>query len=59
METISNIASTAAGTVSSLVYGDTTKNNETAGKEPVSGKQGAGSATDPYDAGNGREFLSI
>jgi len=50
METISNIASNATTTVSTLIYGE--QNNETAGKEPVSGHQGQGTATDPYDHGN-------
>lgn len=52
METISNIASTATNTVSNLIYGDQTKNNETAGKEPVSGKEGKGTAAEPFDQGN-------
>lgn len=52
METISNIASTATNTVSSLIYGDQTKKNETAGTEPVSGKEGKGTVTEPYDQGN-------
>lgn len=52
METISNIATTATTTVSSLIYGDQTKKNETAGTEPVSGKEGKGTATEPYDQGN-------
>ena len=71
METISNIASTATTTVSNLIYGDQTKNNEaasketvpgdqtmnneTASKEPVSGEQGKGTATEPFDQGNARE----
>ena len=45
METITNLASTAATTASKLIYGDQpkteeaveqTKDNETAGKEPIS-----------------------
>ncbi|KAF1849330.1 uncharacterized protein K460DRAFT_305356 [Cucurbitaria berberidis CBS 394.84] len=52
METITNIASTATTTVSNLIYGDQTKNNETAGKEPVSGQEGKGTATEPFDKGN-------
>jgi hypothetical protein len=61
METITNLASTAATTASKLIYGDQTKteeavdqtkNNETAGKEPISGEQGQGTVTQPYDQGN-------
>jgi len=61
METITNLASNAASTASKLIYGDQTKtdetvdqtkNNETAGKEPVSGEQGMGTATHPFDQGN-------
>lgn len=59
METITNIASTATSTVSNLIYGDQTKKNETEGKEPVSGEQGKGTAADPYDHGNAREFCAV
>lgn len=60
METISNIASTATTTVSNLIYGDQTKKNETAGKEPVSGLEGKGTATEPYDQGNaGEHWFSL
>jgi hypothetical protein len=52
METITNLASTATTAASKLIYGDQTQNNETAGKEPVSGEQGSGTAADPYDKGN-------
>lgn len=61
METITNLASTAATTASKLIYGDQpkteeaveqTKDNETAGKEPISGEQGQGTVTQPYDQGN-------
>lgn len=52
METITNLASTATTAASKLIYGNQTQNNETAGKEPVSGEKGAGTATDPYDQGN-------
>lgn len=55
METISNIASTATTTVSNLIYGDQTKNNETAGQEPISGEEGKGTATEPFDKGNAGE----
>jgi hypothetical protein len=56
METITNLASTAATTASKLIYGDNTTaattQNETAGKEPISGEQGKGTATEPFDKGN-------
>ncbi|RMZ70676.1 glycine-rich cell wall structural 1 [Pyrenophora seminiperda CCB06] len=61
METITNLASNAATTASKLIYGDQTKtdetvqqtkNNETAGKEPISGEQGMGTADQPFDQGN-------
>ncbi|KAF1836299.1 hypothetical protein BDW02DRAFT_245456 [Decorospora gaudefroyi] len=61
METINNLANTAATTASKLIYGDQaksddavdqTKNNETAGKEPISGVEGSGTAAQPYDQGN-------
>jgi hypothetical protein len=60
METITNLANTAATTASKLIYGepkaeeaaDQTKNNETAGKEPISGEQGQGTVTQPFDQGN-------
>lgn len=57
METISNVASTITTTASKAIWGEqtanqTTQNNETAGKEPVSGQQGKGTADSPYDQGN-------
>jgi hypothetical protein len=57
METITNAASAAATTVSSLIYGQpakdsTTAGNETAGKEPLSGEQGKGTVNEPFDKGN-------
>jgi hypothetical protein len=52
METITNIASTATTTVSNLIYG---KENETSGKEPVSGQTGKGTVDEPYDQGNSGE----
>lgn len=58
METIGNIASTATATVSNLIYGDQTKNNETGGKEPISGEEGKGTATEPFDKGNAGESSS-
>ena len=61
METISNIASTATSTVSNLIYGNqdtTSKTNETAGKEPVSGQTGKGTVDEPYDQGNSGECKS-
>ena len=73
METITNIASSAANTASKLIYGDqnttqnttgntaqdTTLHNETAGKEPVSGEQGKGTTSEPYDQGNAGEKACI
>ncbi|KNG45694.1 hypothetical protein TW65_07439 [Stemphylium lycopersici] len=61
METITNLATNATTAASKLIYGDQTKtdeavaqtqNNETAGKEPISGETGQGTATQPYDQGN-------
>ncbi|KAF2029268.1 hypothetical protein EK21DRAFT_90004 [Setomelanomma holmii] len=61
METITNAASAAATTVSSLIYGQPAKDseatnattgNETAGKEPLSGEQGKGTVNEPFDKGN-------
>lgn len=59
METITNLASNATSVASKLIYGDQTQNNETAGKEPISGETGAGTATEPYDKGNAREFDTL
>lgn len=68
METITNAASAAATTVSSLIYGQPAKNsetsgtttasNETAGKEPVSGEQGKGTVVDPFDKGNAGKCMT-
>lgn len=61
METITNAANAVlptavTSTVSSLVYGKPkegeTGTNETAGKEPLSGTQGAGTVNEPFDQGN-------
>lgn len=53
METISNLATTAATTASKLIYGEQpAATNETAAKEPLSGEQGKGTPTDPFDHGN-------
>jgi hypothetical protein len=61
METITNAVSAATNAASNLIYGDqtkadeaveTTKNNETAGKEPISGVEGKGTKSDPFDQGN-------
>lgn len=58
METISNVVSTVSGTVTKAIYGEQPANaSETAGNEPVSGEQGKGTATDPYDRGNSGTFL--
>lgn len=58
METITNVASTAATTVSNLIYGQPAKDNETQGNEPVSGEQGKGTATEPFDKGNSGTTLT-
>jgi hypothetical protein len=60
METITNAASTVTSTVSNLIYGapakDTeTTHNETGGQEPLSGQQGKGTASEPFDQGNAGE----
>lgn len=62
METITNLASTAATTASKLIYGEpktvdgtTSATNETTGKEPLSGEQGKGTINDPFDQGNAGE----
>jgi hypothetical protein len=57
METITNAASTVTATVSNLIYGQPTKENETTtnetgGKEPISGEQGKGTISEPFDQGN-------
>jgi hypothetical protein len=69
METITNAVSAATNAASNLIYGDqskagdaaeTTKNNETAGKEPLSGVEGEGTKSDPFDQGNTTgEFTNI
>lgn len=60
METITNAASTVTSTVSSLIYGQPAKENETGGKEPLSGEQGKGTASDPFDQGNsGTQLLRL
>jgi hypothetical protein len=46
MEVVTNLSNAATKTI----WGD--NNAQASGKEPVSGKQGAGTATDPYDKGN-------
>ena len=51
METIANVVNTAT----KAIWGEQpnpTTTNETAGSEPVSGMQGKGTVTDPYDQGN-------
>lgn len=51
METISNVASAA----SRAIFGDNSSEDKTqkqSGTEPVSGITGAGTADEPYDAGN-------
>lgn len=51
METISNVVSTVSATATKAIWGEP-QNNETAGNEPVSGVQGKGTATEPFDGGN-------
>lgn len=53
METIQNVAAAA----SKAIFGEqsttqTTHGNETGGTEPISGEQGKGTATEPFDQGN-------
>jgi hypothetical protein len=59
METVNNLASQA----SKLIWGEqnTTQENqnETAGKEPISGEQGKGTVNDPYDQGNSGKKAAI
>lgn len=53
METIVNIASTAATAASKIIYGEQPAvGDEASGKEPLSGEQGEGTPTHPYDLGN-------
>jgi len=60
METITNAATAVTSTVSGLIYGQpakegenkTTSTNETGGKEPLSGAQGKGTVSEPFDKGN-------
>lgn len=49
METITNVVNTVSTTATKAIWGE---QNETAGNEPVSGVQGKGTATEPYDQGN-------
>lgn len=58
METISNVVNTVSGTVTKAIYGEQpATGNETAGNEPVSGVQGKGTLTEPYDKGNSGTYL--
>jgi hypothetical protein len=57
METITNAATSVTTTVSNLIYGQPTKeneaaHNETGGSEPLSGTQGKGTVDEPFDQGN-------
>lgn len=52
METISNVVNTVSQTATKAIWGE---QNETAGNEPVSGVQGKGTATDPFDKGNSED----
>lgn len=66
METITNAASAVTSTVSGLIYGQPAKEgennnastNETGGKEPLSGAQGKGTVSEPFDKGNAGERLA-
>ncbi|KAF2103489.1 hypothetical protein NA57DRAFT_53008 [Rhizodiscina lignyota] len=49
MESITNVASNAANTASKLIWGE---GKTESGQEPVSGQQGPGSKTEPFDQGN-------
>jgi hypothetical protein len=48
METAKNLVNAA----SNMVFGESQTQNQTAGEEPLSGQQGKGTASEPYDAGN-------
>jgi hypothetical protein len=56
METVTNAANNVASVASRAIWGDqtadTTKQNETGGKEPVSGEVGDVKTGEPYDKGN-------
>jgi len=55
METITNVVNSVSQTATKAIWGEQnneTTGNETAGNEPVSGVQGKGTATEPYDQGN-------
>ncbi|KAL1592625.1 hypothetical protein SLS60_011041 [Paraconiothyrium brasiliense] len=54
METISNVVNSVSQTATKAIWGEQ-QNNETAGNEPVSGVQGKGTATEPYDKGNSED----
>jgi hypothetical protein len=58
METISNAVSAVTETATKAIWGEQ-PNNETGGSEPVSGVQGKGTSTEPYDAGNSGTTLRI
>lgn len=66
METITNAATAVTSTVSGLIYGQPAKEgennnastNETGGKEPLSGAQGKGTVSEPFDKGNAGERLA-
>ncbi|KAF2122939.1 hypothetical protein BDV96DRAFT_11820 [Lophiotrema nucula] len=63
MESITNAASSVATTVSKTIWGEQnpqnpTPGNETAGQEPISGLEGKGTATEPFDQGNAETATS-
>ncbi|KAL5421729.1 hypothetical protein PMIN06_003596 [Paraphaeosphaeria minitans] len=58
METISNVVNTVSATATKAIWGEP-QNNETAGNEPVSGVQGKGTATEPFDGGNSEDPTAL
>lgn len=54
METITSAATNAATAASKAIWGEqtATQQNETGGKEPISGETGKGTPNEPYDQGN-------
>jgi hypothetical protein len=57
METISNVATAA----SKAIWGEqtATQQNETGGKEPISGETGKGTPNEPYDQGNSGKLTAF
>jgi len=64
METVNNTVSSVATAASKLIWGEGeqaqehTATNETQGTEPISGEQGKGTASDPFDKGNSENPIS-